>query len=104
MDELRESWPDPDRRHYALLRLGRRIAAEKRPGIYEAEPVPGELSATERAAIQAASHGLNADEAAEVLGLTFESLKHAQKYARRKLAAKNTTHAVAIALRRGLIQ
>jgi DNA-binding CsgD family transcriptional regulator len=62
-----------------------------------------ELTAMELRCLLYASHGLEADETATVRGVALETVRGQLKQARRKLAAKNTAHAVAIALRAGLI-
>lgn len=63
-----------------------------------------ELSPAELAVITAASHGLTAGMAADVLGKQVETIKQQLKHSRLKVGAKNTAHAVAIALRTGLIK
>ena len=49
------------------------------------------------------SHGLERPHVADVLGVSPETVKSRVVTARRKLAAKNVTHAVAVAFRIGLI-
>ena len=49
------------------------------------------------------SHGLTLAQAAEVLGVGFETVRTQAKTARLRLGAKNTTHAVATALRLEMI-
>jgi len=49
------------------------------------------------------SHGLRERECAEAMGITVDGVKTNLTRARRNLRAKNTAHAVAIALRLGLI-
>jgi DNA-binding CsgD family transcriptional regulator len=66
-------------------------------------PPVAELTPTELRCLRAASYGLRADETAEALGLTFDAVRMQLRHARRKLAAKNTAHALAIAMRHGLI-
>lgn len=53
--------------------------------------------------LEALSRGLGYRGAAEVLGWSTYTVMWSSKCARRKLAAKDTTQAVAEALRRGLI-
>lgn len=53
--------------------------------------------------LNAISHGLTEEEAAVVLGETRDSVKTHMREARRALAAKNQAHAIARALRFGLI-
>jgi len=62
------------------------------------------LSKKETRAIEAASRGLEAQMIADTYCVGVETVKTQLKAARLKLRAKNTTHAVAEALRRGLIQ
>jgi len=49
------------------------------------------------------ARGLTALEVAALLGLTVETVKDHGKHARKRLGARNTAHAVAIALRHRLI-
>lgn len=62
-----------------------------------------DLSPAELDALRACSHGLTAAMAGELLAKEAETVKTQLKHARLKLGAKNTAHAVAIALREGLI-
>lgn len=62
-----------------------------------------QLSQGERYALMAASHGMRRPESAEILGVCEETIASRLERARRILRAKNTTHAVAIAMRLGLI-
>lgn len=93
--ELCEAWPDPDRRDDALMRLDARIKVQ--PAGRD------ELSPREIQVLQALSHGVGQQGVAEILGIELETVKHHLRAARRILAAKDSAHAVAIALRRGLI-
>jgi DNA-binding CsgD family transcriptional regulator len=65
----------------------------------------GELAATERQleALRYTSHGLQEHECADAMGISVNTVKKDLLRARRNLRAKNTTHAVAIALRLRLI-
>jgi DNA-binding CsgD family transcriptional regulator len=49
------------------------------------------------------SHGMTQRQAAEGLGVEYETVREHAKNVRYTLRAKTVTHAVAIALRRGLI-
>jgi DNA-binding CsgD family transcriptional regulator len=89
-------WPDPDRREDALQRLAERVAQPRRSGV--------RLTPHQVRCLQAASHGLQAHETAEAFGVGVESVKTHLKLARRALAAKTTTQAVAEALRQGLME
>lgn len=61
------------------------------------------LTPAETQALVHASHGLETRESAVTCGRSYESVKKSLQVARRKLAAKNTAHAVALALRGKLI-
>lgn len=50
------------------------------------------------------SHGLDGPQTADAMGLSYETVRAHLSAARLNLAAKNTTHAVAIALRLCLIR
>lgn len=63
-----------------------------------------ELTAAEARVLEALSRGLTREEAAVLLGIGLESVKSHLKRIRRVLRAKTTTHAVAQALRLGLIR
>ena len=62
------------------------------------DPTPAELGC-----LRAASVGLDAHESGVVLGIGHETVKSHLANARRKLRAKNTCHAVALAIRASLI-
>jgi len=62
------------------------------------------LRDSERNVLKHASHGLTVRMTAELLGLTDQTVTSELKGARLVLGAKNTTHAVALALRAGLIE
>ncbi len=85
---------DPDRADDALLRC--------LMDVHRAEP-PDALTPSELRVVGALSQGLGETDVAEVLGITYHSVKQASKLARRKLRAKNTTHMCCEAVRRGLI-
>ena len=61
-------------------------------------PTPAELGC-----LRAASVGLDSNESGVVLGIGHETVKSHLANARLKLRAKNTCHAVALAIRAGLI-
>lgn len=67
-------------------------------------PTECELSPNERRCIQAASYGLTNEMIGATYGVGIESVKTALRNAYRKLGAKDRANAVAIALRRGLIE
>jgi DNA-binding CsgD family transcriptional regulator len=103
-------WDDPDRRDDALDRIAAMVAVGKEMSDEQLEeffretqpkrlePSPGELNA-----LIYSSQGLSAKEIAGELGLSRETVRTQLLIARRKLAAKNTTHACCIAIRLGLI-
>ena len=61
------------------------------------------LAPSEIRAIQLAAAGLTVQEAADHAGISPESQKAQLTLARQKLGAKNTAHAVAIAIRAGIL-
>jgi DNA-binding CsgD family transcriptional regulator len=67
------------------------------------DAVPKQLSERETMILRCASYGLHRDDAAALLGISSETAKSYSERARRKLQAKNTTHAVALAIRGGLL-
>jgi DNA-binding NarL/FixJ family response regulator len=84
-------WSDPDKRDDALIRMAARLVA--------ADP----LSTHELAVVFLASHGVSADNTAAWLHLSAWTVKDYRATARHKLGATTLTHAVATALRTGLI-
>ncbi len=62
------------------------------------------ITTRELTALQLMSHGHDYQETGREMGVNKETVKTTLARARRKLGAKNTTHAVAIALREGMIQ
>lgn len=79
-----------------MMRLLIRCAAQPEPREY--------LTPRETQVIEALSHGLDSEGAADLLGIGLETVKTLTRRARRALRAKNTTHACCEALRQGLIQ
>jgi DNA-binding CsgD family transcriptional regulator len=61
------------------------------------------LTPPERQALSLAARGYSAKESAQALGKSPETIKAQLGIARLKLGAKNSTHAVVIALNDGLI-
>lgn len=59
------------------------------------------LSPYERTALRLAAEGMTVQETANHMGIGFETAKMHLKEARRRLGARNTSHAVALALRSG---
>lgn len=64
----------------------------------------GELTPWELRVLTLMAAGLESPGLARFCSVTVESVKEATRHARHKLEARNTTHAVAIAIRRGLIE
>ena len=94
MSALERDWPDPDRRDAALLRCLERTYRSQ----HLVQPTPSQLRV-----LAALSHGVDQRGAAELLGITFETVKTQLRDAKRRLGCKTTAHAVAEALRRDLI-
>lgn len=95
MNELAALWPDPDRRDDALLRCLQ--------DTYRAQP-RRHLTAAEVKVVEALSHGLGRNGAAEVLGLGLETVKARIRDGKAALGCKDQAHLVAESLRRGLIR
>lgn len=68
--------------------------------LYPVEP----LTDKQIAALTLAARGLNHREMGRALELSPQTVRHTLTAARRKLAARNTAHAVALALTRHIIQ
>jgi DNA-binding CsgD family transcriptional regulator len=62
-----------------------------------------DLADSELSVLRLAAEGHTTQETASRLGIGFETVKAELAKARRRLGARNTAHAVAIAARRGLI-
>jgi DNA-binding CsgD family transcriptional regulator len=88
-------WSDDDRRNDALLRVA--IA------VLEADPERATPTPAELDVLRCLSHGMTPAMAADALGRAHSTVASQVKSARRRLAAKNESHAVALALRRALI-
>ena len=101
MSVLDDAWPDPDRRDEALERLARNL---QRGGI---APRHGDnefgLSPMEIRCLRAASYGQTTVDTGALFGLSPASIASHLRWARRRLRAKTTAHAVAEALRHDLI-
>lgn len=65
---------------------------------------PGELTERELQILSCCSHGLTCRMVGDLLHISPQTVQSTLKRARFHLGAKSTTHAVALALRRGLIQ
>ena len=71
--------------------------------IHEIEPIPLGLSNQEREVLQCAARGESIFATSQILHISVSAVKDAQTRARKKLNAKNTTHACVIATRINLI-
>ncbi len=109
MSELELIWPDPDRREAALQRIseatvgrhrnnGKHAALNRRRRGPSHRPSPHELRL-----VTARSYGLGLRGTADALGMNYESVKSSLRLARQRVGAKDTSHLVAICLRRGWI-
>jgi len=103
MGSLDELWPDPDRRDEALAAIQARMAGKRQFPQRGGRRAKLTLTPVEIRCLQAASYGLQMADAAAAFGMGYETVQTHLKYARRKLRAKNTTHACCEAIRRGLI-
>ena len=103
---LEELMPDEDRREVALGGLA--IVVEHADEIYPDRSAPGPESDHQRPRyldiLQEMSYGFDRKETGRRLFLSPQTVMSHTKRARRELGAKNTLHAVAEALRRGLIE
>lgn len=84
-------WSDPDRRDAALARIAARLRE------------PDTLSRSELAVVFLLSHGVPNEKACEMLHVSPNTWKRHAEHVRWKLAAHTTPHAVATALRLGMI-
>lgn len=83
---------------------GARVAKEERMGRgVIAASVSNSLTSGELKALDLAADGLNHDAAAEKLGISKETYKSQLATGRGRLGAKNSPHAVRLAMRKGLI-
>lgn len=117
-DYLAAAMPDLDRRDGALERLLARVlgdrawqnrrstggVARRRAQHRLARPDAELLTARQKEALTCASHGLGIIETADVMGVDPQTVRHHRKRAQRLLRAKNLEHAVAQAIRRGVIR
>ena len=62
------------------------------------------LDVNELSALRLFANGRTSDEIAAELGMSKSMAQHYLRVAARKLGARNTVHAVAIAVRKGLIK
>lgn len=87
-------WSDPDRRAAALDRVALRVAQ------YD---TPSHLWRSTLAVLRCYAAGMEWMETAATLGISPETVRTHLREARLRLRAKNTTHAVAEAIRAGLL-
>ena len=104
---LEELMPDPERRDVALGGLA--IVVEHADEIYpgHAPPQPHKPRGNRQRyldVLQEMSYGHDRTAAARRLGISAQTVMSHTKKARQALKAKSTLHAVAEALRRGLIE
>lgn len=93
--------PDPDRRDGALERI--QAVVDNAELVFAGHP---QITVTKRGreVLECLSRGLGYSGTAEVLGISDQTVQTHLKNAMRALRAKNQAHAVAEALRRGLIR
>lgn len=103
---VEELMPDPDRRDVALGGLA--IVVEHADEIYPNHTAPGAVLLPGRPrwadVLQEISEGHSREEAAKRLYITLETVKSHLRNAARALGTKSVTHAVAEAMRKGLIE
>ncbi|RMD49536.1 MAG: LuxR family transcriptional regulator [Alphaproteobacteria bacterium] len=99
------AWDDFVDRHHADLVLMAHYLNEKALELDRAEGTPRlpQLSPREADVLRLLGLGLNRSAAAERLGISEHTLRVYLESARRKLGARNTVHAVALGIARGLI-
>ena len=85
------------RRQAARVALGGSAAAVKK------HKAAGKLTAREREVLQLAAEGWKEWQIANRLGITDHAIDKHMRSCRQKLDSRNTNHAIAIALRKGLI-
>jgi DNA-binding NarL/FixJ family response regulator len=83
-------WDDADRRDAALERVAARLAVEG-------------LTRRQLAVVFLLSHGMDYGEVADTLGLSIWTIRDYAAETRGRLVARTNTHAVATALRLGVI-
>jgi DNA-binding NarL/FixJ family response regulator len=102
--DVEKLMPDPDRRDEALLRVLCRV--HRTDGQCTSTPRQrsrDDLTDGDRLVLQTLSRGLTVTQASDVLGIPYETVKSRLRKSCRVLRAKNSTHAVANAIRAGLI-
>lgn len=102
-DEI--GWVDPKRRETAILRLAKKLGSFDAPHNDRSNiTTKQELSPAQLRTLEDFSHGLTAVEIAEKRFLSPWTVRSQMKVILRKLGAKNTVHAVSIAIRKGMIK
>lgn len=91
---LEHGWRPPTMTDRTLDRLVQDMAQVEAP----------ELPTRQQEALQLAADGLTKDQIADELGISEGTVHEYLKRLRRRLHARNTAHAVAIALRLGVIE
>lgn len=99
MGSLAELWPDDDRRDAAVEHLLARITLDDTIRAARGGP----LTPKQREVLVCLSHGTGRNGAADLMGCNLETVKSHLRQLKRTLAAKDNAHAVAIAIRTGLI-
>jgi DNA-binding CsgD family transcriptional regulator len=102
---IRQGWSPPPPSSQIVDKLAgdmRRVSQLAQTSIPQWQPKL-RLSPGETRVLAYAAAGYSVPQSARLLERSPETLKEQLKNAREKLGARNTTHAVAIAIRRGLI-
>lgn len=99
--DVNAEWPDQDRRDDALDRVHGRIQTMRTPR--PVQPRRDKQTPAETRVLVCISHGMTVRMAADSIGVSYNTAHDQLRDARRRMAAKNTAHAVAIACRNGWI-
>lgn len=102
-DLVARGWRPPSRPKLAPHQADRLLDDMRRLGDDHRYRRSLSLTAHERRLLAGLAEGRTARELADAAHVSFESVKSETKQIRRKLGARNTTHAVVIAMRDGLL-
>jgi len=101
---IEQGWNPPQPTRRIVLAIADDIERVTQDRVGFISPPSLTLAPSETRALQLAAAGLTVQEAANYAGISFDSQKDQISSAREKLGAKNTAHAVAIAMRTGVVE